>query len=87
MTREYMREVVRTGTGKKLASPYYTAAGKTGSAEFGNVKGRSHAWFTGFSETDGPDIVVTIIIEQAGSGGDYAVPAAKRIFDAYYNVR
>ncbi len=85
--KEYMREVVRSGTGKKLMSPYYTAAGKTGSAEFGNVKGRSHAWFTGFSETDGPDIVVTIIIEQAGSGGDYAVPAAKRIFDAYYNVR
>lgn len=85
LLKEYMREVVRTGTGKKLQSPYYTAAGKTGSAEFGNEKGKSHAWFTGFSETDGPDIVVTIIIEKAGSGSDYAVPAAKRIFDAYYS--
>ena len=81
-----MKEVVSSGTGKKLQSPYYTAAGKTGSAEFGTEKGKSHAWFTGFSETGSPDIVVTIIIEQAGSGGDYAVPAAKRIFDAYYGV-
>ncbi len=84
--KTYMKEVVSSGTGKRLQSPYYTAAGKTGSAEYGNEKGKSHAWFTGFSETGSPDIVVTIIIEQAGSGGDYAVPAAKRIFDAYYGV-
>lgn len=84
--KRYMKEVVASGTGKRLQSPYYTAAGKTGSAEFGSEKGRSHAWFTGFSDTGSPDIVVTIIIEQAGSGGDYAVPAAKRIFDAYYGI-
>ena len=86
LLKEYMKEVVSSGTGKKLQSPYYTAAGKTGSAEYGTEKGKSHAWFTGFSDTGSPDIVVTIIIERAGSGGDYAVPAAKRIFDAYYGI-
>ncbi|MBO4375200.1 MAG: penicillin-binding protein 2 [Lachnospiraceae bacterium] len=86
MLKSYMLDVVSEGTGKKLQSPYYTAAGKTGSAEYGSEKGKSHAWFTGFSQTGSPDIVVTIIIEKAGSGGDYAVPAAKRIFDAYYGV-
>ncbi len=84
--KRYMTEVINTGTGKRLKNNYYTVAGKTGSAEFGTEKGKSHAWFTGFSNTEDPDIVVTIIIEKAGSGGDYAVPAAKRIFDAYYNV-
>ena len=83
---EYMKEVCNTGTGKKLKGLSYTVAGKTGSAEFGNIKGQSHSWFTGFSDPDDPDIVVTVIAEGAGSGSEYAVPAAKRIFDAYYGV-
>ena len=84
--QEYMEEVVNTGTGKKLKDAGYTVAGKTGSAEFGNVKGESHAWFTGYSNVSDPDIVVTVIVEKAGSGSDYAVPMAKRVFDAYYGM-
>lgn len=84
--QEYMEEVVNTGTGKKLKDAGYTVAGKTGSAEYGNVKGESHAWFTGYSNVSDPDIVVTVIVEKAGSGSDYAVPMAKRVFDAYYGM-
>ena len=84
--KEYMKEVCRTGTGKKLSSLSYTVAGKTGSAEFGSVKGASHSWFTGFSNPDDPDIVVTVIMENGGSGSENAVPAAKAIFDRYYGV-
>ena len=84
--KEYMKEVVLTGTGRKLNGLSYTVAGKTGSAEYGSEKGKSHAWFTGFCDTDDPDIVVTVIMEGAGSGSDYAVPVAKRIFDAYYGL-
>lgn len=80
---ELMTEVVKTGTGKKLSGLSYTAAGKTGSAEYNSVKGDSHAWFTGFAPAENPQICVTIIVEGAGSGGDFAVPIAKRIFDAY----
>jgi peptidoglycan glycosyltransferase len=47
------------------------------------VKGESHAWFTGYAPAENPQVCVTIIIEGAGAGGDYAVPIAKRIFDAY----
>lgn len=79
-----MEEVVRSGTGRKLSGLSYTAAGKTGSAEYNTVKGDSHAWFTGFAPAENPQICVTIIIEGAGSGGDFAVPVAKRIFDAYF---
>ncbi|MBR1692525.1 MAG: penicillin-binding protein 2 [Lachnospiraceae bacterium] len=81
---ELMTGVVERGTASKLSGLSYTAAGKTGSAEFNGVKEDSHAWFTGFAPADDPEICVTIIVEGAGSGGDYAVPIAKRIFDAYF---
>ena len=83
---EYMEKVCSTGTGKKLSGLSYAVAGKTGSAEFGSVKGESHSWFTGFSNPSNPDIVVTVIMENGGSGSENAVPAAKKIFDAYYGV-
>jgi peptidoglycan glycosyltransferase len=82
--RGFMEAVVLTGTGSRLSGREYTAAGKTGSAEYNNVKGDSHAWFTGFAPAVNPEICITIIMEGAGSGGDYAVPIARRIFDAYF---
>lgn len=92
--RNMMEDVVDEGTGTKLKGLRYYAGGKTGSAEYGNVKGDSHAWFTGFAgmadkenpEDSSPDICVTIIVEGAGAGGEYAVPIAKRLFDAYYGI-
>lgn len=82
--RGLMSDVVEEGTATRLKGLSYTAAGKTGSAEYGTVKGDSHAWFTGFAPAEEPQVCVTIIIEGAGAGGDYAVPIAKRIFDAYF---
>lgn len=84
---QLMTEVVENGTATKLSGLTYTAAGKTGSAEYNNIKGDSHAWFTGFAPADNPEVCVTIIVEGAGSGGDYAVPIAKRIFDAYFREK
>lgn len=83
---DLMADVVTEGTASRLKGLSYTAAGKTGSAEYGTVKGDSHAWFTGFAPVENPEICVTIIIEGAGAGGDYAVPIAKRIFDAYFDA-
>lgn len=82
--KELMIGVVNEGTATKLKTDAYQAAGKTGSAEYNGVKEDSHAWFTGFAPADNPQIAVTIIIEGIGSGGDYAAPIAKRIFDAYF---
>lgn len=81
-----MKEVVESGTASKLKGLSYTAAGKTGSAEFSGNKSDSHAWFTGFAPAEDPQICVTIIVESAGSGGDYAVPIARRIFDTYFGT-
>lgn len=83
---QLMAGVVQSGTATTLKNDIYTAAGKTGSAEY-NSNGDSHAWFTGFAPVENPEIAVTIIIEGAGSGGDYAAPIAKRIFNAYFTGR
>ena len=79
-----MIAVVEEGTGTRLQGQTYKAAGKTGSAEFSQTTSESHAWFTAFSyDTDRP-IQVTVIVEGGGSGGEYAVPIARQIFDEYY---
>lgn len=83
---DMMAGVVESGTASRLKGLSYTAAGKTGSAEFNTSSSDSHAWFTGFAPADDPQICVTIIVENAGSGGSFAVPIAKRIFDAYFGA-
>ena len=83
---QMMIEVVEHGTATKLSGQSYTAAGKTGSAEYSDDKdGRSHAWFTGFAPAEDPEIVVTVILEAAGTGGDYSAPIARRIFSGYFD--
>ena len=83
---EMMIQVVEKGTASKLKGLSYTAAGKTGSAEFNSAKSDSHAWFTGFAPAEDPQICITVIVEDAGSGGSFAVPIAKRVFDAYFGI-
>lgn len=78
-----MKGVVDFGTGSSLSGRGYTAAGKTGSAEFDEY-GSSHSWFVGYSNIEDPDIVVSIIVENGGTGSQAAVPIAGQIFDAYY---
>jgi peptidoglycan glycosyltransferase len=82
---ELMEGVVENGTASRLSGKNYTAAGKTGTAEHGDMTGSPHAWFVGFSNVDNPDIAVSVIAESAGTGSDVAVPIAEQIFDAYYN--
>ena len=81
---EMMAEVVKSGTGRKLKNSVYTVAGKTGSAEYSDITGSTHSWFTGFAPVDDPKICVTIILEDAGTSGLHAVPMAKKIFDEYF---
>lgn len=80
-----MESVVTDGTGSKLNGEAYTAAGKTGSAEYDTANGRqTHSWFVGYSDMEDAEIVVSVIAEGAGTGSEVAVPIAKKIFDAYY---
>ena len=80
---ELMKGVITYGTGSVLNTDAYTVAGKTGTAEY-NSEGKSHSWFVGFSNVENPDIVVSVVIEDADTSGIRAVNVAKQIFDAYY---
>lgn len=83
--RGMMRAVVTEGTASALNTEAYTAAGKTGSAEFGTNKGDSHAWFVGYANAKGhTPIAVAVIVEGAGSGSTVGVPVAKTVFDTYF---
>lgn len=79
---ELMTLVVTEGTGSALRDASYQAAGKTGSAEFETGK-ETHAWFTGYAPAEDPQIVVTVIVEEGGSGGSTAAPIARQMFDQY----
>lgn len=80
----FMREVVKSGTGSALNNKSYTVAGKTGSAEYVENK-PAHAWFVGFAPAEKPEIAVSIIVESVGTGSEYAVPIASKIFKTYFN--
>lgn len=84
---EYMQETVLSGTATELGWYNFTAAGKTGSAEYvsGGVAG-THSWFVGFSDVADPDLVVAVLAENGGTGSQTAVPIASQIFQAYYNI-
>lgn len=84
---QFMEATVLSGTGAALQNGgWYTAAGKTGSAEYeANGEMGTHSWFVGFSNVEDPDIVVAVIAEDGGTGSETAVPIARQIFDAYYS--
>ncbi len=79
---KFMKEVINDGTGASLSTLSYKVAGKTGSAEF-DSEGTSHAWFIGYAPAKNPKIAVSIVVEGAGTGSQYAVPIAKEMFRQY----
>lgn len=80
--QEMMETVVQQGTATALKGLSYQAAGKSGSAEV-DAKGTTNAWFVGYAPADNPQIAVSIVIEGVGTGGRYAVPVAKKLFQEY----
>jgi len=52
-----------------------TTAGKSGTAELGGT-GEPHSWFIGFAPAEDPQVVIAVLVEQAGRGGEVAAPIA-----------
>ena len=76
-----MEKVVKEGTGSRITLDNHGgAAGKTGSAEaFHNGQEIVHAWFTGYFPSKSPEYIITILIEDGGSGGRVAAPIFSNI--------
>lgn len=85
--QDYMGETVSSGTATALGWYNFTAAGKTGSAEYGSSGSvGTHSWFVGYSNVKDPDLVVAVIAEDGGTGSETAVPIASQIFQTYYSL-
>jgi len=59
-----------------------TTAGKSGTAELGGT-GEPHSWFIGFAPAEDPQIVIAVLVEQAGRGGEVAAPIAGDLMTMY----
>ena len=82
--KAYMAEVVNYGTASVLSGQAYSAAGKTGTAEYSmESSDQTHSWFVGFTNIDNPELVISVIVEES-NGGRRAVDVAKEVFDSYY---
>ena len=75
---------------KGTAFPFFNfspqVACKTGTAQHGNDK-TPHAWFTVFAPIDNPEIVMTVMLEEAGEGSAEAAPVAKKALEYWFNEK
>ena len=87
IVRAGMRDVVETGTGRRIRTRYgegrtrfhlkVPCAGKTGTAERGH--GRKDTWIIAVAPYDQPTIAMAMVVEQGESGGKTTAPRANRV--------
>ncbi len=90
-----MRAVVTEGTAKGIESPYYTMAGKTGTAQVADkgiryTDGVYQGSFVGFLPADQPKYTICVVIRTkphsaAYSGGAIAAPVFRMVADKIFS--
>lgn len=71
---------VKEGTAQAGQIAGITVAAKTGSAEPGGGA-ESHAWYAAFAPAEDPQVVVVVMVENGGAGGQISAPIAKKIIE------
>jgi len=99
IVKQALRDVTLPGgTGARAAAgATYSFAGKTGTSQVVNIKQgeryvasnlderhRDHALFTAYAPAEDPRIVLTVLVENGGSGGSTAAPIARKVFDYFF---
>jgi len=76
------------GTGAAARIAGLDIAGKTGTAQTiansKSSKGQDHAWFAAFAPVKDPEVVVVVLVERGGHGGEAAAPIARQIFNTIF---
>jgi len=91
--REGMYEDVVSpiGTGSQLRGKPYTAAGKTGTAQYGIEYAPGHyqedAWYVAFAPYNHPQVAVVVVYQGGGEGFFTAEPIAVKILDWWWAHR
>ena len=83
---------------KAFADTSYTVAGKSGTAQIVSIKEgeeydasklkehhRDNAMFVAFAPFNSPELVATVVLENAGGGSTNAAPIVRAIFDEYFD--
>jgi penicillin-binding protein 2 len=88
-----MAQTTLTGTAAASHLTGIDFAGKTGTAQIvshnfgektmGPGNERAHAWFVGMVPRRNPDIVVAVLVEHGGFGGDASAPLVARVINAF----
>jgi penicillin-binding protein 2 len=98
IVRDGMWAVVNEhGTAWRTELPGLDVCGKTGSAQVvTHARLTAHAnpahamiphgWFIGFAPKLHPRIALAVMVEHGGSGGEAAVPVARKIFEEFFHV-
>ncbi|SFI85394.1 penicillin-binding protein 2 [Nitrosomonas sp. Nm34] len=96
--RNALVDVTRPGgtAAKAGANAAYTFAGKTGTSQVINIKQgeryvaskiqerhRDHALFIAYAPAEDPQIALTVLVENGGSGGSTAAPIARQVLDYF----
>ncbi|HKY30739.1 MAG TPA: penicillin-binding protein 2 [Pyrinomonadaceae bacterium] len=81
--------VNEAGTAARIRKEGYDIAGKTGTAQvvgLGKDVGRNkdHSWFVSYAPAFKPEIAVLVLIENSGFGSRHAAPAARALYDVYF---
>jgi peptidoglycan glycosyltransferase len=82
--RDLMVEAVNHGTGTSAAIEGVQVAGKTGTAEVADAG--PHSWFAAFAPADDPQVVVAVLVENAGTGSSVAAPIARKVISAALGI-
>lgn len=87
-----MRKVATEGTARSLFANFpIPVAAKTGTAQRTGINPATgdtyddYAWFVAFAPYDDPEIAISIVLFQGGSGG-YAGPIAREIIAQYFGL-
>lgn len=79
------------GTGAQARIPGLDIAGKTGTAQRAakghSAAGDDHAWFAAFAPVRDPEVVVVVLVERGGKGGQVAAPIARKVLEAIFLER
>lgn len=82
---QMMRTVVESGTGTAVQLPGIEVAGKTGTAEVGEVGANlTQPSFVAFAPADDPRIAIAVTVERSegGFGGTVAAPIARAVLES-----
>lgn len=76
------------GTGGAARLPGIEVAGKTGTTQImarsDAARGQDHAWFAAYAPAQDPQVVVVVLVERGGKGGQAAAPIARQILHGIF---